>query len=335
MNKKSSVRVAVVVVNWNGLEDTLLCIDSLSRSDYTNYSIIVVENGSDDQSTDVLTNLDSIILLKNNINKGFSGGVNTGIRYAISKNYDAIVLINNDAIVDTKWLGELVLASDKYSIVTSLLLNETGSNIDSTGEKYSYWGMPFPRLRNQTVNNTPKSGEVFGATGGATFYKTSLFKEIGLFDETFFAYYEDVDISFRAQLAGHKIYYTNKAIAYHKQGASSKKIPGFTVYQTFKNIPLLYAKNVPNALLIPIGVRLFLTYTLMFGHALKRGSGKYALKGWVQSVRYFWSHVLKERKKIQQSKVVSTAYIRSIIYPDLPPDQTGMRRFRKFFTGKD
>ena len=127
--------------------------------------------------------------------------------------------------------------------------------------------MPFPRNRGERTISSPESDFVCGATGGASLYKTSLFKEIGLFDESFFAYYEDVDISFRAQLAGHKVYFTNKAIAYHKQGATSSKIPGFTVYQTFKNIPLLYTKNVPSGLLLPIGVRLLLLYVSYGIHA--------------------------------------------------------------------
>lgn len=194
--------------------------------------------------------------------------------------------------------------------------------------------MPFPRNRGEARNMATKSGYVFGATGGASLYRTSLFKEIGLFDESFFAYYEDVDISFRAQLAGHKVYYTDKAIAYHKQGASSKKIPGFTVYQTFKNIPLLFIKNVPANLLIPIGIRLLLLYVLIFANAVKNGTGWYALKGWLANIWYFWTRAIWLRFNIQRHRKVPVSYIKSILYHDLPPNQTGMRRFRQFFTGK-
>ena len=229
-----------------------------------------------------------------------------------------------------KELGRLNAA-----IVTGLLLNESGEKIDSTSEQYSIWGMPFSRSRGSTSLKTPDSGLVFGATGGASLYKTSLFREIGLFDESFFAYYEDVDVSFRAQLAGHKVYFTNKAVAYHKQGATSKKIPGFTVYQTFKNIPLLYIKNVPTSLLLPIGLRLWLLYTLIFINAVKNGVGIYALKGWLASIGYFLTRSIWLRIGIQRNRKVSTKYISSIILHDLSPDQTGMRKFRKLFTGKD
>jgi len=194
--------------------------------------------------------------------------------------------------------------------------------------------MPFPRSRGLKTATAPDSSYVFSATGGATLYKTALFKQIGLFDESFFAYYEDVDVSFRAQLAGHKIYYTKNAIAYHKQGATSKKIPGFTVYQTFKNIPLLYIKDVPTGLLLPIGIRLFVLYWLIFGNAIKNGSGKYALKGWLASIWYFWTKSLWERFTIQAQKTVPTSYIKSLLWYDLPPEQTGLRRLRSKFTGK-
>jgi len=331
-------KVAVVILNWNGIKDTLVCIKSISKQSYSNFNIIIVDNGSTDNSIDNLENVVSknskAYLLKNIENKGFAGGVNTGIDYAIKNNFDAVALFNNDAVADKNWLDELVRGLDKATVVTSLLLSENGKIIDSTEESYSIWGMPFPKNRGIITRAAPNSGYILGATGGATLYKTSLFKEIGLFDESFFAYYEDVDISFRAQLAGHKIYYTKDAIAYHKQGATSSKIPGFTVYQTFKNIPLLYAKNVPAGLLFPIGVRLLLLYWLMLINAVKKGSGSYAIKGWLASVWYFWTKSLWERFSIQSRKTVSTDYIKSFLYKDLPPDQTGMRKFRKIFTGK-
>ena len=332
--------VLIVVLNWNGIKDTEKCLDSLLKQTYKNFQILVVENGSVDNSLERLQQIekknDNISVIRNRVNKGFAGGVNTGIRYAIKKEFDAIALFNNDAEADENWLSELVKGLDqkKTAIATGLLLHEDGETIDSTGDYYSTWGMPFPRSRGDETNTTPESGYVFSGSGGASLYKTSLFKEIGFFDETFFAYYEDVDVSFRAQLAGHKVYFTNKAIAYHKQGASSKKIPGFTVYQTFKNIPLLFTKDVPTGLLFPIGIRLFLLYILIFGNAVKNGAGASALKGWLASVGYFWTSALWLRFGIQRRKKVPTSYINSIILHDLPPDQTGMRKFRKLFTGK-
>jgi GT2 family glycosyltransferase len=332
--------VLIVVLNWNGIEDTEKCLDSLRRQTYENFKILVVDNGSKDDSLERLRKIekknDTISLVVNEFNKGFAGGVNTGIKYALKQDFDAVALFNNDAVADTHWLSELVKGLDQkgVSISTGLLLHEDGNTIDSTGDYYSIWGMPFPRNRGDKRDKAPDSGFVFGGSGGASLYKTSLFKEIGFFDESFFAYYEDLDIGFRTQLAGHKVYFTNKAVAYHKQGATSSKIPGFTVYQTFKNIPLLFIKDVPTGLLLPIGIRLFLLYILIFGNAVKNGVGVAALKGWLASIGYFWTKSLWLRIAIQSNRKAPTSYIKSVILHDLPPDQTGMRKFRKIFTGK-
>lgn len=332
--------VLIVVLNWNGAKDTNECVESLKVQSFKDFQILVIDNGSklDDYSKlSFLENTPYLTLIRNEKNLGFAGGVNTGIKYAIKNDYEFVSLFNNDAVADKDWLQNLINGFDENSdtsVVTGLLLHEDGKTIDSTGDYFSIWGMPFPRSRNDETATAPNSSYVFSATGGATLYKTSLFKEIGLFDESFFAYYEDVDVSFRAQLAGHKIYYTNDAIAFHKQGATSKKIPGFTVYQTFKNLPLLYIKNVPASLLIPIGFRLFILYVLFFGNAIKNGSGKYALKGWLASIWYFWTKALWDRFYIQAHKTVPTSYIKSLLWYDLPPDQTGMRKLRKKLIGK-
>jgi len=332
--------ILIVVLNWNGIEDTEKCLDSLLKQTYNNYKILVVDNGSVDDSLERLRKIEKkyeiISLAVNKQNKGFAGGVNTGIKYALKRDFDAIALFNNDAEADQNWLTELVEGLNKkdVSISTGLLLHEDGKTIDSTGDYYTTWGMPFPRNRGDRTDKAPDSGYVFSGSGGASLYRAPLFREIGLFDESFFAYYEDVDVSFRTQLAGHKVYFNNKAIAYHKQGATSSKIPGFTVYQTFKNIPLLFTKNVPTGLLLPIGVRLLLLYVLIFGNAVKNGVGLPALKGWLASIGYFWTKSIWLRVSIQNKRKVPTSYIKSVVLHDLPPEQTGVRKFRKLFTGK-
>ena len=245
-------RLAIVVLNFNGAEWMQPCLDSLAKLNYKDFQIVVIDNNSSDNSQQLLEKAkvklkEKLHVIYNHKNSGFAGGVNIGIRYALKENFSGVALFNNDAVADKNWLknlNETLEASPKAGIVTGLLLHEDGKTIDSTGDWYSKWGLPFPRGRNMKSAEASASGEVFGASGGATLYRAELFKEIGLFDEKFFAYYEDVDISFRAQLAGWKVLYNSKAIAYHKEGETSKKIPGFRVYQTFKNLPLIYIKNV-------------------------------------------------------------------------------------------
>jgi len=334
-------RVAVVVLNYKGIEDTVNCLKSLEKQTYKHFKIIAVENGSHDTSASVFKKLEAkygekLQTLYNSENLGFTGGVNTGIKWALEHNYDSIALFNNDAIAEPTWLEELVKAHrvKKSSITTGLLLHEHGDTIDSTGDWYSTWGLPFPRNRGDKARNAPAAEFVFSATGGGSLYDANLFREIGLFDDVLFAYYEDIDISFRAQLAGHSVWYTPAAVAYHKQGATSNRMPsGFAVRQTFKNLPVVFIKDVPRELLFSIGIRFYFAYTLMLGNAIKNGNGAAAFKGWGQSITLL-PHALRERRRIQKQKRASAGHIKSLLWPDLPPDQTGIRRLRRFFTGK-
>lgn len=335
MTHKSIEKIAVIIPNLNGEAYLHEAIDSL-LTQTQKATIIVVENASTDNSLAVLDLYgDKITVLKNSKNLGFAGGVNTGITYALKHGFDAIALFNNDAVADKNWLKELALVmieNSKAGIVTSKIELTGNQLLDSTGEFYTTWGLPYPRGRGESTDTSIESGEIFGASGGASLYRTALFKDIGLFDETFFAYYEDTDISFRAQLAGWKVYYTPKARVTHRQGATSKKmVRGFTVYQMLKNLPMLFWKNVPRSLLIPIGSRFFIAYTLIFGKALLSRNFWPALKGFFAYLRFI-PHTFHQRRLIQKDRKVSTDYIRSIIVTDLPPDQTGIRRLRALFT---
>ena len=158
----------------------------------------------------------------------------------------------------------------------------------------------------------------------------SIFDDIDMFDEDFFMYYEDVDLSFRVQLAGWKVRFTPKAIAYHKVGASSKKVPGLAVYNTFKNLPLVFIKNVPGKLFWYIGVRFLLTYWLIFASAIRHGNGWSAFKGALASIIHKPA-AYKKRLHIQKNRKVSVDYIHNIIHDGPLPNQTGLLKFKHFF----
>lgn len=331
--------LAIIVLNWNGADDTLNCVESLQQQTLRP-EIIIVDNNSSDDSVERFEDhiksqkKDAPILIKNSQNLGFAGGINTGLIYAKEHNFEYIGVLNPDAIADKKWCRAIVDELSTHldcGIATGIMQRRDGKTLDTTGDLYTTWGLPGPRNRDEPIENAPsKPGEVFGATGGGAIYRAAIFDDIDMFDEDFFMYYEDVDLSFRAQLAGWKVRFTPEAIAYHKVGASSKKVPGLAVYNTFKNLPLVFIKNVPRQLFWYIGLRFFLTYWLIFASAVRHGNGWPAFKGMLASI-IRKPAAYKKRLNIQKNRKVSVNYIRSIIHSGPLPNQTGLLKFRKFF----
>ena len=329
-----------MVITWNNAEDAVECLDSLRAQTKQDVTLLIIEN---DSKPEIVTRLQDYVahnkglmiqLIQTGYNGGTAGGFNAGVKWAIEHDYEYIGTLNADAIADEHWASSLVTELESNpgaGIATGILLRRDGKTIDTTGDFYTTWGIPGPRLRDAARELAPaEPGYVFGSTGGGFIAKTAVFKDIGLFDEEFFMYYEDVDISFRAQLAGYKVRYTPKAIAYHKLGASSGTVPGLAIYNTFKIRPVLFTKNVPLRLWLGMYPRFVFSYTLILGNAIKNGKGSYALKGWLKSWLLL-PHMFRERWIIQKARRVSTDYIDSILLHDIPPEQTGMRAFRKFF----
>jgi GT2 family glycosyltransferase len=324
-------KVAVVVPNWNGIATLGACIESLQNQSLLP-RIIVVENGSVDDSLTLLqTKYSGVTVLVQPKNLGFAGGVNIGLVRAISDGAQFVALFNNDAVAEKDWLRNLVKAmthDDNTGIVTCKFMDISGKHLDSTGDQYTNWGLPYPRGRGEPVSNRfDKQLDVFAASGGASLYRVKMLKEIGLFDKNFFAYYEDVDLSFRAQLAGWKVRYCPQAIAYHQIGATSSKINGFTTYQTMKNLPWLLWKNVPGRYLFSVLPRFKLAYLSFYASAWRRHRGWAATKGLLVSVALF-PKKLWQRHNIQKNKKVSDNYIWNIITHDLPPNAHKLRALR-------
>jgi GT2 family glycosyltransferase len=336
-------RLAIMIVCWNNADDVVECLESLLVQQTQNMTLLCVDNDSSDNSVQQLQvfmdahKKHDIQLIETCYNGGTAGGFNAGVKWAIDHDYDYIGTLNADAIADKHWVASLVTELKKHpraGIATGKLLRRDGKTIDTTGDFYTTWGLPGPRLRDQPTTKAPStSGEVFGSTGGGFIARTAMFRDVGLFDETFFMYYEDVDLCFRAQLRSWTAHYSPDAVAYHKLGASSSTVPGLATYNTFKNLPMLFVKNVPLRLCFAMYPRFVLAYTLILGNAIAHGRGGPALKGWLMSWCYL-PHMIRERWRIQHSRTVSVEYINGIILHDIPPDQTGLRRFRQFFTGK-
>ena len=316
------VKLYVVVPNWNGKDFIAECLDSL-KSQTIIHKVVVVDNGSTDGSQVLIKQKYSEVeLIELDKNYGFTGGVNAGIEFAINLGAEYVCLLNNDAVADKNWLINLhssIIKSKKIGITTSKILRDDRKHLDSTGDFYSIWGIPFPRGRNEVdTGQYDKLTSIFSASGGASIYKVEMLKQIGLFDQAFFAYFEDVDISFRAQLKGWKVTYEPSAIVYHKVNGTSSKLGDFSRYHSIKNFCLVYTKNMPGIL--------YFKYLPLFWAQLARWFVGSLLRG---KLIVFLNASLKviillpitfyKRIGVQLKKEVSANYIDELLYKKRPP----------------
>lgn len=318
----AKAKTCIIIPNWNGIEYISDCLISLEKQSLR-VDVIIVDNGSKDGSpTLIKSKFSNVELLEFVDNAGFSGGVNRGIKHALKSDYDYIILFNNDAAADKDWVKNLVSAADKKTeagIITGKFMRMDKKHLDSTGEFYSTHAIPFPRGRNQLdVGQYHKGEYVFAGTGGASLYKVEMFREIGMFDEDFFAYFEDIDIAFRAQLAGWKVWYEPSAIAYHHVSATSSKLTGFSRYQSVKNCILTYYKNMPGIYFWRYKFWFFARLTRMFVGAFRDHQLNAFIKGLSMGILLTPS-TLRKRRTIQRSRKVSPDYLNSILYKGPPP----------------
>lgn len=331
MTENVDARVVVVIPNWNGAAGLRSCLNSLVAQSLGPH-IIVVDNGSIDDSVELLEKYyPDIEIIRHSKNLGYAGGVNPGFRRAIDMGAAYVAPFNNDAVADRLWLESLVAQADKHpdaGIVTCKLLSSAGDHIDSTGDYYTNWGLPYPRGRGEKDTTAyDHQTTIFGASGGASLFRVKMLEEIGLFDENFFAYYEDVDLSFRAQLGGWTVLYEPRSIVYHELSTTGKRIKGFFTYQTVKNLPWIVIKDVPAPLLPSILPRFLFSHLMFVGRAVIRGHIWYALKALVVCLALV-PKKLVERHHIQSIRKVPPEYIWSILTHDLPPNASNLRKLR-------
>lgn len=244
MNKSIENKIAVILVNYNGYNDTIECIKSILQSTYTNYKIILVDNGSDDaeiiHENQLLNENCSVILCKDNL--GFSGGNNIGIRYAEKTFHpDYYFLLNNDTVIDTHTLENMINAYDcveHCGIMTGRILYYSDPNIIwSAGGKFDF----KTGIADQPAMGKHNSREYDGiytctfCNGCAMMIPASILKQVGYLEESYFLYAEDTDYCCRVLNAGFKLYYTGNALIYHKVSSSTGKKSDLSQYYNIRN----------------------------------------------------------------------------------------------------
>ncbi len=226
--------VFCILLNWNGCADTLECLDSLGRTRYSNLTVIVVDNGSTDGSVaQIRKAYPDIELIQSPTNLGYGAGNNLGIRHALRRGAKYIWLLNNDTVVEPDTLSALVALCE-----ADPMLGQAGSVLSyaHAPSQVQAWGGGQVNLWMGTSRHSTQplpTEQLDFLTAASVLIRASVLEEVGLFDEAYFMYWEDTDLSFRIRRAGWKLGVAENARLLHKEGASSKtKSPQHDRYVT-------------------------------------------------------------------------------------------------------
>lgn len=249
MGNSPDPRISVVIPNWNGEALLPPCLNTLRAQTFRDFETIVVDNASTDGSVPLLQrDYPEVRVVKNPVNLGFTGGVNVGILAARGQ---VIVLLNTDVEVESEWLAAIDAALAEHPevgmIACRIMLHDRRDSFHSAGDVMGRDGIP----RNRGVwqvdgGQYAQPEEVFGPCGGAAAYRREVLEDVGLFDERFFMYLEDVDFAWRAQALGYRCLYEPRSVVYHRLSATGG---GATAsYYSGRNTIAVLVKNLPDEL---------------------------------------------------------------------------------------
>ncbi len=292
--------VAIILINWNNSDYTIECIKSLNKTSYGNKKIFIVDNNSNDNSVKKIKNFfPNIDLTVNNENLGFTGANNIGIKKALKEKFDFIMLLNNDTIVESKFIEPLILSFDKNTgAVQPKILNYPDKDyVWSAGGHINYFFGTFISRHKNKKNNNKNYENCNWVSGCCFFISSSVLRKVGFLDEKFFVYYEDVDLSIRLTELNYNLKLVNNSVIYHHEGASwkSKKkrfqgpLSPITHYLRMRNHIYLIKKHKNKFNVIGVLLNQFFKifiYSIYFILKLRFCKLKMMLKGVVDSLKY-------------------------------------------------
>jgi len=268
LTRLEQARVAVVVLNWNGRDVLPACLEALRAQTWRDFAVLVVDNHSDDNSGALVTTaFADMTLLALPENLGFAAGNNRGIEHLwrLQPSLEYIALLNNDTRPQPTWLEHLVHALERRpdaGMAASKILQWDGTaaptTIDTAGDVFYRHGLAGKRGNGEAAANYAEPDEPFGACPAAALYRGAMLRETGLFDEAFFAYNEDVDLNFRAQLAGWRCVYEPRAVVWHRVSHSARQWLDRTLYWSKRNTVWVVIKNMPAGLLLRLLPRMLI-----------------------------------------------------------------------------
>ncbi|BDZ69401.1 glycosyltransferase family 2 protein [Methanobacterium ferruginis] len=258
--------VTVIIPNYNGKHFLKECLKSLKNQNYQ-FEVIIIDNASNDGSVNYIKeNYPESTLIENKTNLGFGGAVNQGIK---ASNSEYILLLNNDVQLEVDAILNLLKCIKKdeniFAVSPKMIQYNDRDKMDDAGDEYTLLGLTRRVGYGKSAEGYNRKREIFSACAGASIYRRNVFEKIGYFDENFFAYMGDVDISYRARIHGYKCVYCPEAIVYHIGSASTgSRYNEFKTRLAARNNVYVPYKNMPWPQLILNGVFLFIGYFIKY-----------------------------------------------------------------------
>lgn len=289
------MKTTVVIPNYNGkhfLED---CLSALSKQTQKGFCTLVIDNGSSDGSVDYIKeNFPAVTVVRFKKNCGFCKAVNYGIQTAQTP---YVLLLNNDTEVEAGFVEEMEKAIERhpraFSVSSKLLQFDRRERMDDAGDMYCLVGWQFQRGVAQKEKEFVKEQRVFSACAAAAIYRKAVFEKIGYFDESHFAYLEDMDVGFRARIYGYENWFCPAARAYHVgSGTSGSKYNSFKVKLSARNSVYMNYKNMPSGMLAVNFFPLLVGYLVKWGFFVRNGFGREYAAGVLEGIQ--------KRKKLRK-----------------------------------
>lgn len=293
----------VIIPNLNGRQHLERCLPSVYAQSWRNFTLFLVDNGSTDGSVEwVQRAFPQVHVIRNQRNVGFAAANNQAIRASAS---EFVATLNNDTEVDADWLGALVeamAAEPDIGMCASRMMRIGERNtLESAGVLVDKLGYAWHRgAGSRDTNAFFNSDSAFGPCAGAALYRRTMLEEIGLFDEDFFAYLEDVDLAWRAQWAGWKCRYVPEAVVYHAHSATAKEGSAFKLRLLGRNKVWMVCKNYPYPHILWYAPLIFLYDWMAVGYGTLRNRNMATLRGRLEALTGIPRMLAKRRRMLRR-----------------------------------
>ena len=275
-------KLSIIIPNFNGKQFIKLCLDSIRKQDCSFYELIIVDNGSSDGSVEYINEYyPELTLIENKENLGFAAAVNQGIKISSS---DYVFLLNNDVELESGCVSNLLKCIEKdeniFAVSSKMVQYNDRNKMDDAGDEYTILGWTCKVGDGKSPDLYTSERETFSACAGAAIYRKDILDKLKYFDENFFAYMEDVDISYRARIWGYKCVYCPEAVVYHLgSGTSGSRYNEFKIRLAARNNVYVPYKNMPWPQLALNGIFLLAGYFIKYLFFFKQGQGSTYLNG--------------------------------------------------------